>query len=192
MSGRKNIKNKETVGFVRLSLCALVFMMLALGCANDMQDIHLFDRQTLPDQEIRNAHVRRSESGKLQMELDAPLIRQYHEPTSKTIYPQGVSLRFYGSDRVLKTALTARYAISLDDKEMMEARDSVVVIDYGSGDTVYLDNIIWNSNEDRLYSNRPVKAVNGNRITYGDGFVSDGRMENLRVVRQRGTIEFNE
>jgi hypothetical protein len=29
-------------------------------------------------------------------------------------------------------------------------------------------------------------------VTYGDGFVSDENMSNLRITRQRGTIEFNE
>ena len=68
----------------------------------------------------------------------------------------------------------------------------MVVIDYSNGDTVYLEDIIWKSNEDIIYSNHPVRAVNGNRITYGDGFVSDENMSNLRITRQRGIIEFED
>ena len=74
----------------------------------------------------------------------------------------------------------------------MKASDSVVVIDYASGDTVYLDDIIWRDNEDIIFSNHPVRAVNGNRVTYGDGFVSDEQMSNLRITHQRGVIEFND
>ena len=68
----------------------------------------------------------------------------------------------------------------------------MVVIDYSNGDTVYLEDIIWKSNEDIIYSNHPVRAVNGNRVTYGDGFVSDENMNNLRIRRQRGVIEFQD
>ena len=46
--------------------------------------------------------------------------------------------------------------------------------------------------EDVVFSNHPVRAVNGNRVTLGDGFVSDEQMSNLRITHQRGVIEFND
>lgn len=157
-----------------------------------MKEVHLFDRKVLPSQEMVDAKIHRTQNGDLQIEMDAPMIRQYNQPTAKTIYPHGVELRFYGKDRTLRTKLTAKYAISLDDKKLMEARDSVVVMDYSNGDTIYLQNIVWDANSERIYSNNPLRAVNGQRVTYGDGFVSDEKMENLKVIHQRGQIEFNE
>lgn len=157
-----------------------------------MSEISRFERQTPPDQEVKQAHIRRSERGRLQVELDAPLIRQYKEPAARTIYPQGVELRFYDENRNIKSSIRADKAVSYDDRNIMKATDSVVVIDYASGDTIYLDDIIWRDNEDVIFSNHPVRAVNGNRVTYGDGFVSDEQMTNLRITRQRGVIEFEE
>ena len=78
------------------------------------------------------------------------------------------------------------------DRVLVREDGSVVVIDYTNGDTVYLKDITWESDEDIIYSRNPVRAVNGHRITYGDGFVSDGNMSNLRITRQRGTIEFED
>ncbi len=169
--------------------CPLLFLFVA--CSGDMNDISRFERQNPPDQEIKEAHIRRSERGNLQMELDAPVIVQYHEP-ARTLYPQGVTLRFYGDNRQLKTSLRANKATSFDDRNIMKATDSVVVIDYATGDTIYLEDIIWRDNEDIFYSNHPVRSVNGNRVTYGDGFSSDEKMVNLRITRQRGVIEFEE
>ena len=60
------------------------------------------------------------------------------------------------------------------------------------GKTIYLKDITWKSDEDLIFSNHPVRSVNGQRITYGDGFVSDQRLENLHITRQRGIIEFQE
>ena len=157
-----------------------------------MNEISRFERQTPPDQEIKQAHIRRSERGRLQVELDAPLIRQYIEPSPRTIYPKGVELRFYDENRLIKSSIRADKAISYDDRNIMKATDSVVVIDYGNGDTIYLEDIVWRDNEDVIFSNNPVRAVNGNRVTYGDGFVSDEQMTNLRITRQRGVIEFEE
>ena len=157
-----------------------------------MKDISRFDRQQRPDQEILDGYIWRSSEGKLQLELDAPRIVQYRTPDTRTIYPNGVELRFYDSDRNLQTFVRADKAISYDDKNILTAKDSVVVIDYTNGDTVYLEDIVWRSDEDLIYSNHSVRAVNGNRITYGDGFTSNANMTNLRVTRQRGIIEFEE
>ena len=101
-------------------------------------------------------------------------------------------MRLFNNDRSIKSTIEADYAISYDDIDVMEAHDSVVVIDFSNGDTIYLEDLIWNSNEDRIYSDHPVRAKNGNRITEGDGFVSDQRMENMQIIRQRGVIEFED
>lgn len=168
------------------------FMLLCSGCTNDMETISMFTNRNLPSQELKGAEVRRSERGVLQMTLEAPLIQQYQTPEAKTVYPKGVELQFFDNQQQLRTTLRANYAISLDERNIMKAQDSVVVIDYQNGDTIYLEDIIWNSNEDRIYSNHSVRAVNGQRVTYGDGFVSDQQMQNLRILRQRGTVEVEE
>lgn len=168
------------------------FMLLCSGCTNDMETISMFNNRNLPSQELKGAEVRRSERGVLQMTLEAPLIQQYQTPEAKTVYPKGVELQFFDNQQQLRTTVRANYAISLDERNIMKAQDSVVVIDYQNGDTIYLEDIIWNSNEDRIYSNHSVRAVNGQRVTYGDGFVSDQQMQNLRILRQRGTVEVEE
>lgn len=168
------------------------FMLLFTGCTNDMETISMFNNRNLPSQELKGAEVRRSERGVLQMTLEAPLIQQYQTPEAKTVYPKGVELQFFDNQQQLRTTLRANYALSLDERNIMKAQDSVVVIDYQNGDTIYLEDIIWNSNEDRIYSNHSVRAVNGQRVTYGDGFVSDQQMQNLRILRQRGTVEVEE
>lgn len=157
-----------------------------------MKDISRFAQKNPPNQEIKEAHIWRSDNGDLQLELDAPRIVQYRNPDTRTVYPEGVELRFFDSQRQVKTFITAKKATSYDDKNILTARDSVVVIDYTNGDTIYLEDIIWKNDEDVIYSNHPVRAVNGNRVTYGDGFISDENMSNLRITRQRGIIEFEE
>ena len=172
-----------------------VVVLFAYGCSNNMQAIP--DRSDSADQELVNAHVHRSESGHLQLELDSPLIYKYERPLAKTEYRSAkgeqVKMRLFDEhDGHLKISIAADSAISYDDRNIMEAHGNVTVIDFGSGDTIYLLDLIWNSNEDRIYSDNPVRARNGNRLTEGDGFTSDGRMENLQIIHQRGVIEFND
>ncbi len=156
-----------------------------------MEKVRHFDRQTLPEQIVENAKVEHSENGRTQLRLTAPYIYKYSTPAAKTVYPHGVDISFYNSDTV-STHLTARYAIELEERGIMMAKDSVVIIDFNEGDTIYLHDIIWNRKEKQIYSNHFVRSVNGTRVTYGDGFLSDDRFDNPLIYRQRGTIEWIE
>ena len=170
-------------------------MALTVGCKND-KSLLQEDRSDSANQEVRDAQIQRTESGKLQLELNAPIIQKYGRPVAKTIYKSGggqrVSMTLFEDGISKKTYIEAGNAISYDDRDIMEAHDSVVVIDYKAGDTIYLQDLIWNSAEDRIYSEHPVRAKNGNRITLGDGFVSDQRLENMQILHQRGIIEFED
>ena len=84
--------------------------------------------------------------------------------------------------------------LSLAEIEQIAAgnMNNVVVIDYQSGDTTYMETLVWDRNSKRIFSNHPLMSVNGKRVTYGDGFVSDEKLENPIILRQRGTIEWDD
>lgn len=177
------------IGYI---LVYLIVGLFFISCSNDIAKVRFFDRKTLPDQSVTNAHITRTEYGELQMKLEAPTINQYTTPEHKTIYPNGVAITFFENGVNPKAYIRANYGISYDDRDIMEARDSVVVIDYRTGDTSYLKSLVWNSNEHRIYSNHPLRSVNGARVTYGDGLESDDNFERPLILRQRGTIEWKE
>ena len=193
----KHIANhKSSRAGIALPLLATCLSMALLAACHSDRNVMPEDHGDMVIQEVHDAHVRRSEYGNLQLELDAPIIQKYEKPKAKTLYKsdrgQRVQLRLYGDHRNIRSIIEASYAISFDDLDIMEAHDSVVVIDFSNGDTIYLEDLIWNSNEDRIYSDHPVRAKNGKRVTEGDGFVSDQRMENMQIIHQRGIIEFDD
>lgn len=209
-------KKREKVGGLRSFAVALGFLLcipfLLLSCSNDMEKVKFFDRQNLPSQTLTNALILRSERGVLQVEIKAPFIAKYDVPEPMTIYPQGVELSFFDNsgtkidssatsiknvrqknqkEAPTSVRLSALHATSWDEKGVMMARDSVVIIDFSSGDTIYLQDIVWNQNDGRIFSNNPVRAKNGQRVTLGDSFHSDESFTNLQIVNQRGVIVMN-
>lgn len=173
-----------------------IFSFLFLtSCNSPLQSIP--DRTDSAVQEISAARVRRSEGGRLQLELDAPVIQKYESPKAVTVFRSRsgvqVKIRFFDANDGHHTAsIYADSAVSFDDRDVMEAYGNVVVIDFKTHDTVYLQDLKWNGDEDRAFSDNPVLACNGRRITEGDGFESDGKMENLQIIHQRGKIEFKD
>ena len=190
------MKNGLTRFFRAASFFIFTFSFLFLtSCNSQLQSIP--DRSDSAAQELSVAHVRRSEGGRLQMELDAPVIQKYNTPRPITKFRSRsgvqVKMRFFAASDGHKTAsIHADSAVSFDDRDMMEAYGNVMVIDYKTHDTVYLEDLRWNGEEDRAWSDNPVRARNGRRLTEGDGFESDGKMENMRITHQRGVVEFKD
>ena len=171
---------------------ALLLACLLSGCGNDIEKTKLFEPHTLPDNTIKNARIQRSEQGRLQLIMTAPLVEQYSVPEPKTEYRKGVDMQFYDGYQHPTGKLRARYAVSYDKREMMQVRDSVVIIDLQRGDTIYLHNLTCNQLEHRVYSDTTVRTKNGPRVTIGDRFESDDAFESPQIYHQRGTIEWKE
>ena len=177
----------------QMSLIAcLIACILLSACSNDMEKIKFFDRKTLPDQIISNAHIDYSEYGHLKIHLNAPRIEQFSGVNAQTIYPKGVDLRFHDTMNAVRAYVRANYGISYDAQNLIKIKDSVVIIDYQSGDTSYLHDLTWDQELKQISSNNPVRSVNGKRVTYGDGFKSDENFENPIIVHQRSTIELKD
>lgn len=157
-----------------------------------MEKVRFFDRKDLPQQSIDTVKAIRSLNGKRQMLMTAPKVMIYDKPQKKTVYPQGINMQVFDGGKKIAASIRADYAYSLDDQKIVEARRNVVVIDYRTGDTTYLNSLIWNSAEHRIFSNDTVKSVNGKRVTYGDGFESDDEFTTPYIKHQRGTMTINE
>ncbi len=192
LRNRKARSWKQNSGFLLFAFRFSLIALILASCSNDIEKVRAFNRRDMPRQVLDGAAVTRSEYGNLQLELRAPEIRIYDSPEHHTVYPRGVEMTFFEDSRAPKAFVKADSAISKDDRDLMEAYGNVVVIDYHTGDTTYLHNIVWNTADGRLWSDTTVRSVNGHRVTYGDGFDSDDRLENLHIVRQRGTIEIND
>lgn len=171
-----------------LPLCILSFA----GCTNSIEQVKFFDRQVLPRQTLTNAEILRSQHGQVQSSISAAAIEQYDEPEAKTIYPKGIYVVFFSDTGDTNGTLRANYAISWDSRNIMLARDSVVLINNQSGDTVYLKELVWNREEGRVFSNYPLHAHNGPQVTHGDSFHSDDSLKNMQIVNQRGVFVLEE
>ncbi len=187
---KTNIRLKSLIQLLLQTAGVVSLLFVATSCSNDMETIRFFEKKEMPLQTLSNAELLRSKDGNVQVRLKAPEINKYDGENPRTEYPKGVQLYFYDADKKVKSSLSAKYAIDWEKKKIMQARNNVVIIDYQTGDTTYMETIVWDRNERRIFSNNPLMSKNGQRVTYGDGFVSDEKLENPRILRQRGTIEW--
>lgn len=175
---------------IRSSAAALLLVCCCAACSNSNEELAIFNPQDLPDNTLKGASILRSAEGRLQMTMTAPVIQQYSKPEPKTIYPKGLSMRFFNGPKNPTATLRAGYAEEYSRRNLMRVRDSVVIIDLRSHDTIYLQNLTWDALSHRIYSDKPLRSVNGPRVTIGDSFESDDSLKSPIIINQRGTIEW--
>ena len=173
--------------------CFALASFLLLSCRNDMEKIRMFDHQNIPQQTLDSVSIIRSNFGERQMALSAPHIVVFEKPERMTLFPDGFNMQIFSDNGKTSVAdIRADSATSLDTRKIIKAHRNVVIIDHRSGDTTYLDSIVWETSSHTIYSRAPVKSVNGLRVTYGDGFESDDNFTAPVIYNQRGTMTFED
>ena len=124
--------------------CFLLLLPLLVACRNDMEKIQFFEQKELPQQTLDSVCMFRSQEGTVDVIMTAPSVVIYDTPQKKTVYPKGVSMRIVDKRNQPVASIRADHAYSLDEKKIIEARKNVVIIDYRSGDTSYLESLVWN------------------------------------------------
>ena len=165
---------------------------LFMSCKNDLEKIYELENDSSPELVIKEPVIIRSISGRVDTKVAAPSMKRFTGENPYSEFPEGVFITFCGNDKSVKSTLSAKYGISKENENMMEARNNVIIIDYGQGDTIYTEQVIWNQNTDTINSDKPLKRINGENITYGDGFVMDAKTGIYYIPGQRGNQEFED
>jgi LPS export ABC transporter protein LptC len=168
-------------------------MTMLFSCENDIRKVNLVTASdSIPTSTVKNIDLIRSISGKVVMELTAPLLKTYLGDDPYTEFPKGMKILFFDSLMNITSQLTAEYGISYDKRKIMEARTNVVVVNNNRHEQVNTEQLTWNQNNRKIYSDKFVKITTPEKIILGEGFDSDETMENYTIKKLKGTILVNE
>ena len=183
---------------VALSVAGSAILLIACG-ADDVDNDPPAD--TILSEYSENATIIKSKNGQRSLIFSAPLVEGY---TLGTVpyreFREGVHVETFTTPEendslsVVDVILDADYAIFYENRQLWEARGNVVVQKMNEGrTTLYTQQLFWNIDTKRVYSNVDSKLVeNGGRdVAYGDGFESDDRLEFPRWRKGRGMMTVN-
>ncbi len=191
MTARNGLSNRNIragkLGTIKLT-CTVLLCLLIAACHNEMEKIDFFEQKDFPLQSMKSVRVVRSNNGNTQMIMETDTIFMVEKPKKMTVYPNGVDMHIFEGLNKRIADIKVDSAVSFDADNRIEAYKNIVIVDYRSGDTTYMKHLVWNSAAHHVYSDSIVKSVNGQRITYGDGFESDEDFKQPLIKKQRGTL----
>lgn len=139
-----------------------------------------------------NMSIVMSENGRKSYHFETPLIEGYslvRDPYRE--FRKGIKITTYSNDSLATqdAVLTAYYAIYYENRRLWEAKGDVVVIK-ADGKQLYTSQLFWNQATKKIYSNVDSKIVNGDEVTYCEGFESDESMKEWRYRKIKGVTFF--
>ena len=140
-----------------------------------------------PTQIVKFADILRSQNGKVEVQIKAPIIYNYDGDSARMEFPKGLKVWFYNNDLTVKSTLVAKYAINYNNSNKVYLRDSIQIINYKEKDTIFCKELVWDKTLKTKVSDKEVMRSSLSGIAYGDGFQGNEQMDSIRIKNPRGT-----
>ncbi|MBK7409380.1 MAG: LPS export ABC transporter periplasmic protein LptC [Saprospirales bacterium] len=164
--------------------------MLATSCKNDLASIQkVFPPESLNVEEIRNFEMLYSDSAKVRVRIKGPVMwRHLDEKNPRQEFPEGIEVEFFDAYFRVTSRLTSRYAVRFEGENKIIVRDSVVWTGQNN-EQLETEELIWEEQAKKVYTNRFVVVRRNEEIIWGHGFESDQDFSRSRVKAIEGRIK---
>ena len=143
---------------------ALVVAILLTACENDEKDIPNFNRKKVQIEEGKNISTYMStDSGTMKAHLTAPSMLNYRTDSPYVEFPKGIHVDFFlnvpNAPKLevlpVETTVDCKYSKYLQGSQLVLLRDSVVVHNKITGDSLHTQELWWDQKLGTYYTKKP-------------------------------------
>lgn len=170
------------------ALLFILFTSLFIGCENDIQKVNMFTgHSNLPLQTAKNIEVLYSDSARVKVKLNAPVSQRFEDTSPYIEFPKGVKAIFYRENLIIRSTLTANYAMIKEKEGLMEAKGNVIIVNE-KGEQLNTEKLTWDQNKAKVYTKEFVKITTSDKIIFGQGMEANEDFSVYRIFNIKGTI----
>ena len=178
--------------FLYLQAAIISSCLLFMGCENDDKDISEWTEKKVLVEEAKKVEGLFSQGGRLRAKLVAPLMIRQESDTLYTEFPKTLHVDFYDSLGKRESWLDARYGKHFENFNKVLLRDSVVVINV-KGDTLKTQELWWDQNNRRFYTDKQVQIAQKTKHIYGGkGLDASQDLTDITIMQPTGTVLVND
>lgn len=171
-------------------MIVLIISAVLPACENDLKDVEKISAKAvaIPVDTSTGVEIIYSDSAKVQAKLITPELLHYN--TAKPYYEmkKGVTVIMYDDFLVETTRITADYAIQRENEKVVELRKNVVVTNK-KGETFKSEELIWDQNTRRCYSNKLVSIITSSQTIYGTTFWAKEDFSYYEIMQSTGNFD---
>jgi len=170
---------------------ALLVSIIAFfsACENNPSEVAALFADQRPDAEIISGfQTIYSDSAQIKVRISGDLMLRYQE-NGQFIqqFPEGVFVEFFDPNGEITSTLASKYGIRNEAEESVLVQDSVVWL-ATKGDRLDTDELMWEAKEEKIYSDKFVRVIQGDKLITGVGFESNQDFTRSKVRAIQGVV----
>jgi LPS export ABC transporter protein LptC len=170
-----------------LTIIIISIAVLVLSCEKKIPVIPKSDFLTLPTLTARGFRTVLTDSGRIQLIMTSSLVEKYDKTDPPYAeFRTGIKVDIYNGKDKPEGTVTSKYA-KCTNNNLWELRDSVVVLN-DKNERLETEQLFWNQEKDKIYTDRFVKITNEDVISQGIGFESDSHLSRRRIFKVTADI----
>lgn len=173
----------------------VLLILLLAGLVSCKEEIATEPRKVTAEdlsiERIKEVEILYSDSAILRLSITAPVLLNHLESgKERKEFADGLKADFFNEYGNITSTLTALYAVQYERDNKIYIRDSVVVKS-ANNETLETEELIWDEQQKKLYTDKWVKVSTANEVIYGYGFSANQEFTywNINKVRGRLNIE---
>jgi len=174
---------------IRIYLLFCIFFFAS--CINDpsiVKDYIIEDNP--PIEEIKEVQITQTENGKIRMKLFANNIDRFENSYPNLILYNGIRCYFFNNDSTIRAKLNSDKASIDDKKRIMKATDNVRLEGMNKR-ILECEELFWNQDLNKVYTQNSVKIITDKEIIYGKGFSSNLDFTEYSIYKINGVFNID-
>lgn len=172
------------------SLTLLILLLALAACQNDLSEVEkIIPRKDVFLETAHDVRLLYSDSAVVKVQVEGgKMVRHLDKEDPRDEFPDGIAVSFFGGRNKVNSTLTAKFAVRYEGKKQITVRDSVVWISK-QGEKLETEELIWDEENEKVYSNRYVRITNAEEVIYGYGFEANQDFTEWRIKQIEGQMK---
>lgn len=165
---------------------ALIFL---ISCSNDPDILRTFiNKDNLPVEQSTQVTILHTEYGNIKIKLEAALVERFNNSATIIRLSKGLKMQFYDDSLNIISVLSSDEGILDENSNVMKANGNVILT---GKDRKKLSSqeLIWDVNNDLIFTEKEVQITIGEDVIRGYGFKSTSDFSSYELSKVSGDMQ---
>ena len=162
----RNMRIKRTTYYIGAAAFLMSCAVMLCSCENDQKQIDDLFKKQISVEEAKNIESYMSQGGKVKAKLTSPYMLRYQADSPYMEFPRTLHVDFYDDSATIESVLDARYSKYVEYDHKVLLRDSVIVKNIRTGDTLRTQELWWDQDKQEFYTNKPAHIYQRDKIIF--------------------------
>ena len=171
--------------------CFFVFAGVAVffSCKNDLDKVRVDLGDNVPLAITKDFISLYSDSGKVVLQIEAPLRKDYNTTEFYSELPEGIKLTFFDRNKKILAHLTADYAMIKGSGMYIKGH---VNMESSTNGTLTTESLIWNSEKKEITTVDAIQIRQEKKLIYGQGLWARQDFSEYQITVVTGTFPISD